>query len=83
MAVERLLPLCVWILVGLSGEAIGGTDTCYDLGFSSNLLCSSCDDLKQFSLEKLQDSCRSCCQKEDEKISIAKVLLYWPICYAL
>jgi hypothetical protein len=72
MAVERLLPLCVWILVGLSGEAIGGTDTCYDLGFSSNLLCSSCDDLKQFSLEKLQDSCRSCCQKEDEKISIAK-----------
>ncbi|RXN08688.1 15 kDa seleno [Labeo rohita] len=34
------------------------------MGFSSNLLCSSCDLLGQFSLGQLDLPCRQCCQEE-------------------
>ena len=61
------------ILLGSSGISATGTESCFDLGFTSNLLCSSCEDLKQFSLENLQENCRSCCQKEDEDLFVVKV----------
>lgn len=35
-----------------------------ELGFSSSLLCGSCDELRQFSLNVLEDSCKKCCQTE-------------------
>ncbi|XP_070501710.1 selenoprotein F [Chironomus tepperi] len=38
---------------------------CKDLGFiKSKLLCSSCDNLKEFGLEEMKDHCYQCCQKE-------------------
>uniref|UniRef100_A0A673FY79 Selenoprotein F n=1 Tax=Sinocyclocheilus rhinocerous TaxID=307959 RepID=A0A673FY79_9TELE len=37
---------------------------CREVGFSSNLLCSSCDLLGQFSLGQLDLPCRQCCQEE-------------------
>ncbi|KAF6730774.1 15 kDa selenoprotein [Oryzias melastigma] len=40
------------------------SEACRDLGFSSNLLCSSCDLLGEFSLTKLQPDCGQCCQQE-------------------
>ncbi|KAM7379073.1 hypothetical protein PAMP_004647 [Pampus punctatissimus] len=40
------------------------SEACRELGFSSNLLCSSCDLLGEFSLTKLQPDCRRCCQQE-------------------
>uniref|UniRef100_A0AAX7T9W5 Selenoprotein F n=1 Tax=Astatotilapia calliptera TaxID=8154 RepID=A0AAX7T9W5_ASTCA len=40
------------------------SEACRELGFSSNLLCSSCDLLGEFSLAKLQPNCRQCCQQE-------------------
>uniref|UniRef100_A0A665UCD5 Selenoprotein F n=1 Tax=Echeneis naucrates TaxID=173247 RepID=A0A665UCD5_ECHNA len=40
------------------------SEACRELGFSSNLLCSSCDLLGEFSLSKLQPDCRQCCQQE-------------------
>ncbi|KAF3699137.1 Selenoprotein F [Channa argus] len=40
------------------------SEACRELGFSSNLLCSSCDLLGEFSLNKLQPDCRHCCQQE-------------------
>ncbi|GCC38678.1 hypothetical protein chiPu_0017193 [Chiloscyllium punctatum] len=40
------------------------SEACRELGFSSNLLCSSCDLLGQFSLNQLDPNCRRCCQEE-------------------
>ncbi|EPY78085.1 selenoprotein precursor [Camelus ferus] len=40
------------------------SESCRELGFSSNLLCSSCDLLGQFSLLQLDPDCRGCCQEE-------------------
>ncbi|MBN3313309.1 SEP15 protein, partial [Atractosteus spatula] len=40
------------------------SEACRELGFSSNLLCSSCDLLGQFSLSQLDPFCRQCCQEE-------------------
>ncbi|MBN3289816.1 SEP15 protein, partial [Polypterus senegalus] len=40
------------------------SEACRELGFSSNLLCSSCDLLGQFSLNQLEPFCRKCCQEE-------------------
>ena len=45
---------------------------CLSRGFTSNLMCSSCNELKQFDLETLEDECRSCCQ-EDGAASEEKV----------
>uniref|UniRef100_A0A8V0ZR41 Selenoprotein F n=1 Tax=Gallus gallus TaxID=9031 RepID=A0A8V0ZR41_CHICK len=40
------------------------SEACRELGFSSNLLCSSCNLLGQFSLNQLDPFCRQCCQEE-------------------
>uniref|UniRef100_A0A3P9K255 Selenoprotein F n=1 Tax=Oryzias latipes TaxID=8090 RepID=A0A3P9K255_ORYLA len=48
----------------LSCGAELSSEACRDLGFSSNLLCSSCDLLGEFSLTKLQPDCGRCCQQE-------------------
>ncbi|KAJ0012175.1 hypothetical protein NQD34_013150 [Periophthalmus magnuspinnatus] len=40
------------------------SEACREIGFSSNLLCSGCDLLGEFSLNALQPDCRRCCQQE-------------------
>lgn len=40
------------------------SEACRELGYSSNLLCSSCDLLGQFNLLQLDPDCRGCCQEE-------------------
>uniref|UniRef100_A0A8C9ZQ31 Selenoprotein F n=1 Tax=Sander lucioperca TaxID=283035 RepID=A0A8C9ZQ31_SANLU len=55
------------LLVTLQLSAYGAdlsSEACRELGFSSNLLCSSCDLLGEFSLNKLQPDCGQCCQQE-------------------
>lgn len=39
-------------------------EECRKLGFSSSLLCGSCNDLKQFKLDILVENCKSCCEKD-------------------
>eukprot|EP00118_Oscarella_pearsei_P000263 m.4564 g.4564 ORF g.4564 m.4564 type:complete len:87 (+) comp10952_c0_seq1:258-518(+) len=52
------------LLLALAGLAAGDGESCRDLGFSSNLMCSACNELKEFSLEFLEEDCRKCCQKD-------------------
>uniref|UniRef100_A0AAY4D2W6 Selenoprotein F n=1 Tax=Denticeps clupeoides TaxID=299321 RepID=A0AAY4D2W6_9TELE len=40
------------------------SEACRELGFSSNLLCSSCQLLGEFNLEQLDPACKRCCQEE-------------------
>ncbi|ROL44737.1 Selenoprotein F [Anabarilius grahami] len=58
----------LWLLPLLQTLASYGaelsSEACRELGFSSNLLCSSCDLLGQFSLNQLDLPCRQCCQEE-------------------
>ncbi|KAL8178360.1 UNVERIFIED_CONTAM: hypothetical protein K2H54_043453 [Gekko kuhli] len=58
----------VWFLATLQAVSVYGTElsseACRELGFSSNLLCSSCDLLSQFGLSELDPFCRKCCQEE-------------------
>jgi len=49
-----------------------GLEFCQRNGFSSNLLCSSCRELEQFSLQPLIEPCNQCCQ-QDADASQAKV----------
>ena len=63
----------VLLLVCLSlSPCLGGGGSCLELGFSSNLLCSSCRELKEFSLGVLEADCKKCCQAEgvasDDKV---------------
>lgn len=54
------------------GLAINGSH-CTSLGYTSNLMCSSCRELKEFNLQPLEDECDECCQSdgnEDEKVFI-------------
>ena len=54
------------LFLALSTAPCGGTDAshCLSRGFTPNLMCSSCNELKQFGLEPLEDECRSCCQED-------------------
>uniref|UniRef100_A0A8C4K9D8 Selenoprotein F n=2 Tax=Dromaius novaehollandiae TaxID=8790 RepID=A0A8C4K9D8_DRONO len=58
----------LWLVVGLQAVTVYGaqlsSEACRELGFSSNLLCSSCNLLGQFSLNQLDPFCRQCCQEE-------------------
>lgn len=49
------------------------TEKCIELGLSANLLCSSCDALKQFKLGALVENCQSCCHADGDDGSTAKV----------
>lgn len=53
---------------------MGDGGNCLELGFSSNLLCSSCRELKEFSLGALEADCKRCCQAEgvasDDKVCV-------------
>uniref|UniRef100_A0A9J8BH53 Selenoprotein F n=1 Tax=Cyprinus carpio carpio TaxID=630221 RepID=A0A9J8BH53_CYPCA len=51
-----------YILASYGAEL--SSEACREMGFSSNLLCSSCDLLGQFSLGQLDLPCRQCCQEE-------------------
>lgn len=64
----------VLLVVCLSLTPCGGDGgSCLELGFSSNLLCSSCRELKEFSLGPLEADCKMCCQAEgvasDDKVA--------------
>nr|KAF6506004.1 hypothetical protein HJG63_007868 [Rousettus aegyptiacus] len=59
----RLLIASVLHVVSAFGAEFS-SEACSELGFSSNLLCSSCDLLGQFNLLQLDPDCRGCCQEE-------------------
>jgi len=49
------------------------TEDCFAVGLNkANLLCSSCDTLKEFSLQNLESNCRKCCQRDDVNSSPTK-----------
>ncbi|KAG8555781.1 hypothetical protein GDO81_017811 [Engystomops pustulosus] len=57
----------VFLLLGRKISTYGAelsSEACRDVGFSSNLLCSSCDQLGQFGLNPIEPFCRQCCQEE-------------------
>ena len=35
------------------------------MGYTENLMCHSCRELKKFNLMKLEEDCFSCCQDDD------------------
>lgn len=39
-------------------------EQCRAIGFTSNLMCSSCDELDRYNLSKLKKGCQSCCQED-------------------
>ncbi|TKC45454.1 hypothetical protein EI555_021651 [Monodon monoceros] len=70
----RLLLVTVLQTVSAFGAEFS-SESCRELGFSSNLLCSSCDLLGQFNLLQLDPDCRGCCQ-EEAQFETKKVLFY-------
>ncbi|KAJ7406090.1 15 kDa selenoprotein [Willisornis vidua] len=69
----------LWWLLGLQAVSVYGaqlsSEACRELGFSSNLLCSSCNLLGQFNLNQLDPFCRQCCQ-EEAQLETRKVLCF-------
>lgn len=35
-----------------------------ELGYTSNLMCSSCRELREFNLQGLEEECNGCCQPD-------------------
>ncbi|CAB3236202.1 unnamed protein product [Arctia plantaginis] len=59
------LALAAFILVQNS-QAEFSTEDCASLGFiKANLLCSSCDQLKDFALDQLIAHCKECCHQDE------------------
>uniref|UniRef100_A0A914XE44 Selenoprotein F n=2 Tax=Plectus sambesii TaxID=2011161 RepID=A0A914XE44_9BILA len=60
----RFVQSCVLLQSLMSvilASAALSADECKKAGFTGNLLCSTCTDMKQFELEKLVDTCNKCC----------------------
>lgn len=52
-------------------------EECRSLGFvTTDLICGACDELDQFNLSTLKESCLKCCQKEDTENEALKVYPY-------
>jgi len=62
------LNLLLVALVDSAGLVLAGqldSASCLQLGLNSaKLLCSSCDDLKQFGLGTLMEDCEKCCTRD-------------------
>ncbi|KAB0351267.1 hypothetical protein FD754_016124 [Muntiacus muntjak] len=61
----RLLLATVLQTVSALGAEFS-SESCRELGVSSNFLCSSCDLLGQFNLLQVDPDCRGCCQEETQ-----------------
>ena len=48
-------------------------EECKSLGFAPNLVCSQCNELDQFNLSQLTESCNNCCQKDGDDDNTLKV----------
>jgi len=64
----NLLSGLLLVLLDSAGSVLGtelDSASCLQLGLNSaKLLCSSCDDLKQFELGTLLDDCEKCCTRD-------------------
>ncbi|RDD43452.1 15 kDa selenoprotein [Trichoplax sp. H2] len=56
--------LISWLACTLASHS---PEFCRGMGFSPNLLCNSCSDLKQFQLDPLVNDCQQCCTSEQNK----------------
>ena len=67
-----VLGLFFYVSVALGPCAAGGSN-CVELGYTSNLMCSSCRELREFNLQKLEEECKQCCQPDgdasDDKVT--------------
>ncbi|KAK7504396.1 hypothetical protein BaRGS_00004262 [Batillaria attramentaria] len=61
---RSLLSLFSFILVYYGECSQEFLEQCRGMGYTSNLMCSSCDELDKFNLSKLKDGCQSCCQQD-------------------
>lgn len=56
-----------WLKLTINLAQALSANECKQLGFdSSSLLCSSCDELKEFKLSQLEKSCKQCCVSDGE-----------------
>ena len=49
--------------------------SCVDLGYTSNLMCSSCRELREFNLQDLEGECNQCCQPDGSSEEDNRVML--------
>ncbi|XP_076060589.1 selenoprotein F [Oratosquilla oratoria] len=55
------------VLIALVESLEFSAEECFAKGLNqANLMCSSCDTLKEFNLDILEASCRGCCLDDDE-----------------
>jgi hypothetical protein len=72
MLLDQITKLVAFYHVLLSAITLSyanvNASECKDMGYSINsLLCSKCDELKEFKLNKLEQSCRKCCIADVEE----------------
>ncbi|KAL0280504.1 UNVERIFIED_CONTAM: hypothetical protein PYX00_001773 [Menopon gallinae] len=69
MELFKALWACIFIVISCQTNSLIAsltTDDCAALGFNkASLLCSVCDQLPQFKLDDLNDSCNQCCNKDE------------------
>ena len=71
-AVRSIASVCAFLAL-FAAPCNGANATyCLSRGFTSNLMCSSCRELKQFGLDEIEAECLTCCQ-EDSASSEEKV----------
>ncbi|CAH8564859.1 unnamed protein product [Dicrocoelium dendriticum] len=73
-ALVRRFPQCVnplacalflCLLVNMTQTRKADKRKCVTLGFTSQLKCNSCKELRQFNLTDIENNCLECCEEEE------------------
>jgi len=67
--------LSIVYLLSLSVSSCHGkfsSGECSKLGFTDELVCSSCSKLKGFDLQMLEENCNECCESDDDESGVKK-----------
>ncbi|KRY13988.1 15 kDa selenoprotein [Trichinella britovi] len=61
------VPLSIVVFFKMAVQVIISVspDDCKAVGFTPNLVCSSCSELSQYGLKELEPNCRQCCAKDE------------------
>jgi len=68
----KLCQLALLIMVQAEASIQHGSTECLSMGFTSQLVCSSCSKLPDYDLNVIKDNCYKCCQPETDEAATKK-----------
>ena len=83
MVPKEVAGLLTLIILALLKGLVSGMDeeTCQSMGFfPDKLMCSTCEEMLKFDLEKVREVCIQCCQEDEERQTVKYTKAILEVC---